>query len=559
MATSATHPYSCLTCQLMYQTALEQREHYASELHRYNSRRKVAGLPPLTQEHFDDKVKERTIQTGAPGEQKEEQGQQKRLACKACKSFYGAASRALQLPLSLEDEDDANRHFPSAFLSKTFGSAATHDAHIKTKKHKDNVFKAASAVKVADLTPEPSEPIPSTSTAPPPPPVAPVEAADDARFESSGDAALDRLVAKRLQYAPPIAPSSCLFCIHSSSDVASNVAHMRSAHSFVIPEEEYLVDLEGLLRRLGEEVGTWCVCVCCGKGYGGNIDLNKEQEFSQEELRKRASKGVEAVRAHMQSKSHCRIPYDTEDEQLNIADFYDFRPSYPDYAERQAKKAAKRAAKAAEKAAKTGAADGWEDVDGEEDAEMAEGEDVEVVYELAGSDEDDSDSDSDDDDLDVPTGTSVTYGDTEYELVLPSGGRIGHRAHRTLHKQNHLPYLDGTPFKPTAHSSPREANAPSAHSQALLALVPSLKPDQSKKDRAFARSKLADQALIPAKGAGFGGKSQNEVMKARNAGEAREAGKVQKLHTASRKFHDRQLAFGIKGNNQKHFRDFLLQ
>ena len=113
---------------------------------------------------------------------------------------------------------------------------------------------------------------------------------------------LDRLVSRRLKYAPPIAPSSCLFCPHASTSTQENVQHMRAAHSFVIPEEEYLVDLEGLLRRLGEEVGTWNVCVCCGKGYGGNIDLNRDAEVPLEDLKKRASKGVEAVRAHMQSK-----------------------------------------------------------------------------------------------------------------------------------------------------------------------------------------------------------------------------------------------------------------
>ena len=76
---------------------------------------------------------------------------------------------------------------------------------------------------------------------------------------------------------------------------------MRVAHSFVIPEEEYLVDLEGLLRRLGEEVGTWNVCIFCGKGYGGNINLDSEGQ-SEEEMAKKASKGVEAVRNHMKSK-----------------------------------------------------------------------------------------------------------------------------------------------------------------------------------------------------------------------------------------------------------------
>lgn len=188
--------------------------------------------------------------------------------------------------------------------SKTFASQQTHDAHMQTKKHKEMVLSKAAKVKVSEMrsaTPESdtamaASPVPSTSTAPPPAPT------EEVKFESSGDADLDRLVSRRLKYAPPIAPSSCLFCPHASASTQENVQHMRAAHSFVIPEEEYLVDLEGLLRRLGEEVGTWNVCVCCGKGYGGNIDLNRDAEVPLEDLKKRASKGVEAVRAHMQSK-----------------------------------------------------------------------------------------------------------------------------------------------------------------------------------------------------------------------------------------------------------------
>ncbi|GAA5999328.1 C2H2-type zinc finger protein [Rhodotorula paludigena] len=523
------NPFTCLSCQLAFPDAHSQRAHYATELHRYNSRRRVAGLAPVTQDIFDDKVRERTGQLGAAPDGQDQQAA-KKLACKAC--------------------------------NKTFASAATHEAHIKTKKHKDAVFKAAAKVKVGDLTPSAStddvsmaSPVPSTSTAPPPTPVAaPV------RFESSGDASLDRLVAKRLQYAPPIPTSSCLFCPTTSPSMADNVAHMRHAHSFVIPEEEYLVDLEGLLGRLGEEVGTWNVCVCCGKGYGGNLDVKEEADTSIDVLQKRASKGVEAVRAHMQSKSHCRLKYDTEEEQLNIADFYDFRPSYPDFEERQARKAERRAARAAEKAArkaaKSGAAEGWEDVDGEgEDAEMGEGDggDVEVVYQEASDDEVDSDaeteSDSDDDDLDVPSGTSVTYGDTEYELVLPSGARIGHRAHKHIHKQNLLPYLDGSPFTPPPHASQVE-HEPSSKSQALLQLVPAMK-----KDRTHARP-LHSAALVPAKGAGFG---KGEVIKARNKGEAKEAGKATRHFHELKRYNDQAFVRGIRGNNQKHFRDPLLQ
>lgn len=143
---------------------------------------------------------------------------------------------------------------------------------------------------------ETSEPVPSGSTAPP---------AAEPVLESSGDPKLDRLIAKRIVASPPIPPTTCLFCTHASASVQESAVHMRAAHSFVIPEQEFLVDLEGLLRRLGEEVGTWNVCICCSKGYGGNINLDTEG-LADEELAKRASKGVEAVRNHMKSKVRAR-------------------------------------------------------------------------------------------------------------------------------------------------------------------------------------------------------------------------------------------------------------
>lgn len=210
--------------------------------------------------------------------------------------------------------------------SKNFTTAATLATHELSKKHREAVFRAASKVQPSDLSaPGESEtaaptvdvsdlaedaaparvsvneeadvvmeqPIPSSSSV--------VDPATDTPFESSGDPKLDLLVAARLRAAPPVPPTNCLFCPHTSASAKENVAHMRQFHSFVIPEEEFLVDLEGLLNRLGEEVGTWNVCICCGKGYGGNINLDSTGQ-SPEEMKKRARTGIEAVRAHMKSK-----------------------------------------------------------------------------------------------------------------------------------------------------------------------------------------------------------------------------------------------------------------
>lgn len=185
-----------------------------------------------------------------------------------------------------------------------------------------------------------------------------------------------------------------------------------------------------------------------------------------------------------------------------------------------------------------------------EDGNVEDG-DVEVVYEEASASADDSDSDdSSDDDDDLPSGTSVTYGDTNYELVLPSGARIGHRAHRNAFKQNALPYLNGTPFDKPAHASQAEIK-PSAHSQALLQLVPAM----MKKDRTHAPP-LHAAALVPAKGAGYGrrGASAGEVIKARNKGEAKHAGKATREFADIRHFQKQANIRGEKGNNQKHVR-----
>lgn len=46
--------------------------------------------------------------------------------------------------------------------------------------------------------------------------------------------------------------TDCLFCSHHSKSLMKNVAHMTKVHSFFIPDVEFLVDIKGLIRYLGE-------------------------------------------------------------------------------------------------------------------------------------------------------------------------------------------------------------------------------------------------------------------------------------------------------------------
>src|SRR5258708_36434935 len=131
-------------------------------------------------------------------------------------------------------------------------------------------------------------------------------------------------------------------------------------------DKEYLVDLEGLIRYLGEKIAVGNVCIYC---YGRKKGTTRtkasdgtgegEQDTIGHEFR-----SLEATRAHMIDKAHCKIAYDTQREKLEISDFYDFTSSYPDAGKRR-KGNGKSKAKVARPEAQE-----WEDVDGEEGDDM---------------------------------------------------------------------------------------------------------------------------------------------------------------------------------------------
>lgn len=108
---------------------------------------------------------------------------------------------------------------------------------------------------------------------------------------------------------PP--PDACLFCPLQCDSMDHVLQHMARQHSFFLPDIEYCVDLAGMLSYLGEKVALGYMCLYC-------------------EDTGRTFWSMRAARAHMISKGHCMLRWRPGDE-LEYADFYDFRPSYPDY------------------------------------------------------------------------------------------------------------------------------------------------------------------------------------------------------------------------------------
>jgi len=198
----------------------------------------------------------------------------------------------------------------------------------------------------------------------------------------------------------------CLFCSHRSESLAENLKHMNAAHGFYIPDVDYLVDLTGMIRYLGDKVSRYHMCLLCnGRG--------------------KAFHSTEAVRNHMCEKGHCFVEYE-EQGQIELEEFYDFKPSWDAYYTKHGQPAAAAAA------ADEGDSD-WEDVD-----EDGDGMETEGASEGASG----------------PKQALVTTEEGKIEgqmvalykagrtveiegldMVLPSGARIGHRSMRRYYKQ----------------------------------------------------------------------------------------------------------------------------
>ena len=56
----------CISCRVQFESAQIHRTHFQSEWHCYNLKRKIASLPPLTQEEFTER-KELAEKSQAPG------------------------------------------------------------------------------------------------------------------------------------------------------------------------------------------------------------------------------------------------------------------------------------------------------------------------------------------------------------------------------------------------------------------------------------------------------------------------------------------------------------
>jgi len=272
------------------------------------------------------------------------------------------------------------------------------------------------------------------------------------------------------------------------------------------------VDIAGLITYLGEKIAVGNVCIYCygRKRKNPNVKGKRTEDPEDEAEVGREFRNLEATRRHMVDKAHCKLAYETEDERLELSDYYDFSSSYPTLSKSKRNKK------------KVGQDEEWEDV-----ADKS-GEGVEEIV-----DESESDTSGDEESNEEANIPKIRFGDSAYELVLPSGARIGHRSLRHYYKQTYR-------FSP-------QVDQPSE--------------EDPKSGAALVRHLLSQKnsALVPRKG-GFGAFGEGgEVVKARNPGEAKEAGRHVREFRDVKRREDFKTKVGFIANSQKHYRDPLLQ
>ncbi|XP_054730419.1 cytoplasmic 60S subunit biogenesis factor ZNF622 [Anastrepha obliqua] len=290
--------HTCISCSVRFSTADMQRDHYKTDWHRYNLKRRVAELPPVTAEAFQDIVL-RVREEKAT----EELESQMSFYCKACR--------------------------------KQFSTQKAHDNHLNSKKHKDNLvrFESEHKGKEVEITKK------SVVEQRPHPALAAAaqgkgkfalqrqqeneqddddeyeDLDDDENFEVIEEEMTDHMDSDEWEKLAenPLTEKDCLFCTHVSEDMIENLKHMSVAHSFFVPDTEYCTDLEGLLYYLGEKVANYFICLSCND-------------------RGKTFYSLDAVRKHMIDKGHCQMLHEGI-ALAEYADYYDYSSSYPDHQE----------------------------------------------------------------------------------------------------------------------------------------------------------------------------------------------------------------------------------
>ncbi|KAJ3057405.1 hypothetical protein HK097_007584 [Rhizophlyctis rosea] len=129
--------------------------------------------------------------------------------------------------------------------------------------------------------------------------------------------------------------TDCLFCLKTSPDLESNLEHMKSAHSFIIPDQTYLSQPVELMTYLAAiiENGNCLYCHSPEARAAKQTSSDEDDESSNNDIFRFDAPGPFATprdaRRHMISKGHCKVFWENG-AQLALDGIYDWGVSEED-------------------------------------------------------------------------------------------------------------------------------------------------------------------------------------------------------------------------------------
>lgn len=201
---------TCLNCNVRFKTNALHKEHYKSDWHRYNLKRKIGNLPPVSADNFKKILLDQQNDQSSSLEDES-------MYCRACGKLF-KSSNALKNHLGSKKHTDTLREF------------------LKTNEESDIIVKATGISAYAEERAAMDDD-------------SDVEEVDSDEWEEDCES--------------PLGPNDCLFCDVPSADLTENIKHMSVEHSFFIPDAEYCTDVEGLLNYLGVKVCRDFICLWC--------------------------------------------------------------------------------------------------------------------------------------------------------------------------------------------------------------------------------------------------------------------------------------------------------
>jgi pre-60S factor REI1 len=294
----STHPFTCNTCQVAFRSSELQRAHMQTDWHRYNLKRRVASLPPLSSEIFTEKVLANKADAAATAAKASFEK-----SCTICQKTYFSENaynnhlnsqkhRTNVMKAGRGAQHDDAASVSGSMVSSAFSlgeSMAESDVTVNGEGDKD-VSEVVDGIKNASLDADV--------------PALPTDANEStAEDDKSSDAASAKMPGDPLL--------DCLFCNYKSPNFDLNINHMGRFHGMFVPEREFLVEPENLVKYLHDKIHLNHECLKCHKIVHTPA----------------------GIQTHMRDRGHCMIAFETDAELVEVGQFYDFRSSYPDAAE----------------------------------------------------------------------------------------------------------------------------------------------------------------------------------------------------------------------------------